>query len=154
MQVNTMGPRSRHTTQEGYAVFSLESNILCGESENHSQNNRKGPCEDAGGNRYKVSVSTVKRVLYRHHWSSPKPTPLLAAFPSSSLLPMTGKNCKICWSWRIIFPSLTLNISYLSSLPIAAAVHSTSVKSPSNLPTSSPYCFYLLFGSFAHQYFY
>jgi hypothetical protein len=28
--------------------------------------------------------------------------------------------------------------SYLSSLPIAAAVHSPSVNSPSNLPTSSP----------------
>uniref|UniRef100_A0A4W5MFB0 Scavenger receptor class B member 1 n=1 Tax=Hucho hucho TaxID=62062 RepID=A0A4W5MFB0_9TELE len=28
------------------------------------------------------------------HWSSPKPTPPLAAFPSSSLLPVTGTNCK------------------------------------------------------------
>uniref|UniRef100_A0AAZ3Q378 Transposase Tc1-like domain-containing protein n=1 Tax=Oncorhynchus tshawytscha TaxID=74940 RepID=A0AAZ3Q378_ONCTS len=34
---------------------------------NQSQNNSKGPCEDAGGNRYKVYISTVKRVLYRHN---------------------------------------------------------------------------------------
>ena len=39
-----------------------------------------------------------------------------------------------------IFPSLTLNISYLNS--------------PPNLPTSSPYCFYLLFCYFANQYLY
>ena len=30
------------------------------------------------------------------HWSSSKPTPPLAAFPSSSLLPITGMNCKNC----------------------------------------------------------
>jgi hypothetical protein len=36
------------------------------------------------------------------HWSSPKPTTPLAAFPSSSLMPMTGTNCKNRWSWRHI----------------------------------------------------
>ena len=82
------------------------------------------------------------------YWSSPKPTPLLAAFHSSSLLSMTGTNCKNGWIWRLISPSLTLSISYLRSLPIAAAVHSPSVNSPSNLPTSSPYCLYLLCFSF------
>ena len=55
---------------------------------------------------------------------------------------------------RLISPSLTLSVSCQSSLPITAAVHSPSVNSPSNLPASSPYCFYLLFCSFAHQYFY
>ena len=40
----------------------------CGaKSANESQNNSKGPCEDAGGNRYKVSISTVKWVLYWHN---------------------------------------------------------------------------------------
>ena len=53
-----MGPRSRHTAQEG---------DFGAKSANQSQNNSKGPCEDAGGNRYKVSMSTVKQVLYQHH---------------------------------------------------------------------------------------
>jgi hypothetical protein len=50
-----MGPRSRHTAQEGDAVCLLEMNILWSESANHSQNISKGPFEDAGGNRYKSS---------------------------------------------------------------------------------------------------
>ena len=54
------------------------------------------------------------------------------SFPSSSLLPMTGKDCKNRWSWRLISSSLTLIISYQSSLPITEAVHSPSVNSPSN----------------------
>jgi hypothetical protein len=58
------------------------------------------------------------------------------------------------WSWKRIFPSLTLNISYPSSYLITAAVHSPSVNSPSNQPTSSIYCYYLLFWSFSHHYFY
>ena len=33
---------------------------------NQSQNNSKGPCEDAGGDRYKT-ISAVKRVLYQHN---------------------------------------------------------------------------------------
>jgi hypothetical protein len=36
-------------------------------SANQSQNNSKGPCEDSGGNRSKISISTVQRVLYRHN---------------------------------------------------------------------------------------
>jgi hypothetical protein len=36
-------------------------------SGNQSKNNCKGPCEDAGGNGYKVYISTVKHVLYRHN---------------------------------------------------------------------------------------
>jgi hypothetical protein len=36
-------------------------------STNQSLNNSKGPCEDAGGNGYEVSISTVKQVLYRHN---------------------------------------------------------------------------------------
>jgi hypothetical protein len=58
-----MGARSYHYAQEGDAFCLLEMNIhWC----DQSQNNSKGPCEDAGGNRYKVSISTVKRVLFRH----------------------------------------------------------------------------------------
>jgi hypothetical protein len=46
------------------------------------------------------------------------------------------------WSWRFMSPSLTLSISCQSSLPIAAAVHSPSVNSPSNqLSISSHICF-------------
>ena len=57
---------------------------------------------------------------------------------------MTGRNCKIRWSWRHISPSLTLSISYLSRLSIAAAVHSPSVNCPSNcLP--HPHVFLKLF---------
>ncbi|CDQ96990.1 unnamed protein product [Oncorhynchus mykiss] len=41
-----MGPRSRHTAQERSTYFGAKS-------ANQSQNNSKGPCEDAGGNRYK-----------------------------------------------------------------------------------------------------
>ena len=44
-----MGPRSRHTAQEGDA-----------KSANHSQNNSKGPCEDAGGNREENYVDILK----------------------------------------------------------------------------------------------
>jgi hypothetical protein len=52
----------------------------------------------------------------------------LAAIPSSSLLPMTGTNCKTHWSWRLISPSLVLSISS----QITAPVYSPSVNSPSN----------------------
>ena len=77
-----------------------------------------------------------------------------AAFPSSSLLPMTGTSCKTHWSWRRNSPTLPLSVSCHSSLPITAAGRSPSVNSPSNiLPTSSPYLF-LFFCSFAHQYLY
>jgi hypothetical protein len=72
----------------------------------------------------------------------PKANTSLAAFPSSSLLPLTGTNVKNHWNWRLITPSIILRISCQSSLPIAAAVHSPSINSPSNqLPTSSPYVF-------------
>ena len=69
----------------------------------------------------------------------------LAAIPSSSLLPMTGMNCKNHWSWRLISPLLTLSVSCQSSLPITAAVHSPSVNSPSNyLP--HPHVLFTFFG--------
>jgi hypothetical protein len=55
-----------------------------------------------------------------------------SAFPSNSLLSMTGTNCKNHWSWSLISPSLTLSISCQSSLPIIAPVHSPSVNSPPN----------------------
>jgi hypothetical protein len=43
-------------------------NVLwCAKSANPSQDNSKGPCEDAGGNRYNVSICTVDQFLYRHN---------------------------------------------------------------------------------------
>ena len=65
------------------------------------------------------------------HWSPPKPIPHLVFFPSSSLLPMTGTNCKNLWSWRLTSPSLALSTSCQSRLQITAPVHSPSVNSPS-----------------------
>ena len=55
----------------------------------------------------------------------------LAAFPYSSLLPMTGTNCKNHWSWKFISPSLALSTSCQSSSQITGPVHSQSVNSPS-----------------------
>ena len=114
-----------------------------------------GPCyilvAKPTGSRSSISLCYVKYRLISSHWSrkqhpplarapagishlsSPKPTPPLAAFPSSSLLPMTVTNCKN----RDISPSLTLSVSCQSSLPIAAAAH-------------SPFCFYLLFFALLH----
>ena len=39
--------RSHHIAQEGDAFCILEMNVLCVNSANQSQNNSKGPCEDA-----------------------------------------------------------------------------------------------------------
>ena len=56
---------------------------------------------------------------------------------NSSLLPMTGRNFKNHWSWRLISPSLTLSTSCQSSSQITAPVHSLSVNSPSvNSPSN------------------
>ena len=43
-----------------------------------------------------IATATSSSSSSRHifQWSPPKPIPPSAAFPSSSLLPMTGKNCK------------------------------------------------------------
>ena len=104
---------------------------------------------------YLSSLVTIATPIARaaagiFHWSSPKPIPHLAASPSSSLLPMTGTNCKNHWSWILISPSLTLSISCQSSLPIIAPVHSPYVNSPPNylIPIL------LFFCSFAPQYLY
>ena len=45
---NTMGPRSRHTAQEGDAFCLLEMNVLWCEN---GKSIPEQPCEDAGGNR-------------------------------------------------------------------------------------------------------
>ena len=45
--------KHRHTAQEGDAFCLLEMSVLWCESANQSQNSSIGPCEDAGGNRYK-----------------------------------------------------------------------------------------------------
>ena len=53
-----------HTAQEGDAFCLLEKNVLwCAKTANQSQNNSKGPCEDAGGNRSKI--------IYIHSKTSP-----------------------------------------------------------------------------------
>ena len=51
-----MGQRSHHTALEGDAFCLLEMNVL-----------PEGPCEDAGGNRYKSIYIHSKRVLYRYN---------------------------------------------------------------------------------------
>jgi hypothetical protein len=58
-----MGPGSRHNAQEGDTFCLLEINVFDVKSGNQSQNNSKGPCEDAGGNRYKS--------IYIHSKTSP-----------------------------------------------------------------------------------
>ena len=58
-----MGPHSHHIAQEGDVFCLLEMNVLGVKSANQSQNNSKGPCEDAGGNRYKS--------IYIHSKTSP-----------------------------------------------------------------------------------
>ena len=55
-----MGPCSHHTAQEGDAFCLLEMNVLGAKSANQSQNNSKGPCDDAGGNRYE-SIYTAQK---------------------------------------------------------------------------------------------
>ena len=63
-----MGPSRCHTAQEGDALCLLEMNVLWCESANQSQNNTfwtlwTGPCDGAGGNRYKS--------IYIHSKTSP-----------------------------------------------------------------------------------
>uniref|UniRef100_A0AAZ3QNS3 Transposase Tc1-like domain-containing protein n=1 Tax=Oncorhynchus tshawytscha TaxID=74940 RepID=A0AAZ3QNS3_ONCTS len=72
--VQTIVLKYKHhgTTQPSYrsgrrSVLSPRDEHTGAKSANQSQNNSKGPYEDAGGNRYKVSISTVKRFLYRHN---------------------------------------------------------------------------------------
>ncbi|CDQ94184.1 unnamed protein product [Oncorhynchus mykiss] len=73
-------------------------------SANQSQNHRKGPCEDAGGNKYKVSISTVKRVLYRHNLKgcSARKKPLLQNRHKKSQT-TAGHDDKDCTFWRNVF---------------------------------------------------
>ena len=60
----------------------------------------EGTGEDPRIRSYLSSLVTIATPTRRtapagiFHWSSPKPTLPLAVFPSSSLLPMTGNNCK------------------------------------------------------------
>ena len=85
---------------------------------------------------------------------TPKRIPTLVIFPSSSLLPMTGMNCKDLWSWRLISPSLALSTSYQSSSQITEPVHSPSVNSPSIYLPHPHTVFIYLSCSFAPQYLY
>ena len=48
-----MGTQSNYTAEEGDALCLLEMTYFGVKSANQPQNNSKGPCEDAGGNRYK-----------------------------------------------------------------------------------------------------
>ena len=70
---------------------------------NQSQNNSKGPCEDAGGNRHKVSISTVKWILYEHNLKgrSVRKKPLLQnSHKKARLRFTTAHGDKDCTFWR------------------------------------------------------
>uniref|UniRef100_A0AAZ3RVV8 Transposase Tc1-like domain-containing protein n=1 Tax=Oncorhynchus tshawytscha TaxID=74940 RepID=A0AAZ3RVV8_ONCTS len=63
--INTIGPRSRHTAQEGDAFCLLEMNVLwCEKCKSIPAKDLVKMLEETGT---KVSISTVKRVLYRHN---------------------------------------------------------------------------------------
>uniref|UniRef100_A0AAZ3P0J9 Transposase Tc1-like domain-containing protein n=1 Tax=Oncorhynchus tshawytscha TaxID=74940 RepID=A0AAZ3P0J9_ONCTS len=60
-----MGPRSRHTAQEGDAFCLLEMNVLwCEKCKSIPEQQQRTLLEETGT---KVSISTVKQVLYRHN---------------------------------------------------------------------------------------
>ena len=61
---NNMGPRSRHTTQEGDVFCLLEMNVLWCEKCKSIPKDLVKMLEETGT---KVYISTVKRVLYRHN---------------------------------------------------------------------------------------
>ena len=63
--INTMGPRSRHTAQEGDAFCLREMNVLwCEKCKSIPEQQQRTMLEETGT---KVSISTVKLVLYRHN---------------------------------------------------------------------------------------
>ena len=95
-----------------------------------------------------AATTTARAPAGIFHWSSPKPIPPLAIFPSSSLLPMTGTNCKNRWSWRLLSPSPTSSTSCQSSSQIIAPVHSPSVNSPSNYLIPILYFLFFYFAPF------
>jgi hypothetical protein len=75
-------------------------------SVNQSQINSKGPWEDAGGNRYKVSISTVKQVIYRHNLKGllAREKPLLQNHHKKARLPfVTAHGDKHHSFWRNVF---------------------------------------------------
>ena len=90
-----------------------------------------------------VTLAAPTRSTRSSRYISPKPIPPLVALLSSSLLPMTGTNCKHHWSWRLISPLLTLSTSCQRSSQMTAPVHSQFVNSPSNYLT--PYTVIYLF---------
>ena len=59
-----------------------------------------------------------------------------------------GLHCQ--WDKNNMFSCLSIKHFWINYL----LIYHPSVNSPPNLPTSSPYCFYLLCCSFAHQYHY
>uniref|UniRef100_A0AAZ3NQR1 Transposase Tc1-like domain-containing protein n=1 Tax=Oncorhynchus tshawytscha TaxID=74940 RepID=A0AAZ3NQR1_ONCTS len=59
-----MGPCSRHTAQEGDSFCLLERNVLYCEKGKSTAKDLVNILEETGT---KVSISTVKRVLYRHN---------------------------------------------------------------------------------------
>ena len=65
---NTMGPRSRHTTQEGDAFCLLEMNVLwCEKCKSIPRTTEKDLVKILEETGTKVSISTVKWVLHRHN---------------------------------------------------------------------------------------
>ena len=62
-----MGPRSRHTAQEGDALCLLEMNVLGAKSANQPRTTAKDLVKMMEETSTKLSISTVKPVLYRHN---------------------------------------------------------------------------------------
>uniref|UniRef100_A0AAZ3RQV7 Transposase Tc1-like domain-containing protein n=1 Tax=Oncorhynchus tshawytscha TaxID=74940 RepID=A0AAZ3RQV7_ONCTS len=62
-----MGPRSRHTAQEGDVFCLLEMNVLWCEVQINPRTTAKDLVKMLEETRPKVSISTVKRVPYRHN---------------------------------------------------------------------------------------
>ena len=68
VSINTMGPHSRHIAQEGDAFCFLEMNALwCEKCQSIPEQQQRNPVEMLEEKGTKVSISTVKRVLYRHN---------------------------------------------------------------------------------------
>ena len=68
-----MGPRSRHTAQEGDAFCLQEMNVLwCKKVQINHRTTAKDLVKMLEETGTKVSISTVKLVLYRHNLKGPK----------------------------------------------------------------------------------
>ena len=65
--INTMGPRSRHTAQEGDTFCLLEMNVLWGEKRKSIPEQQQRTLWSCCKKQEQISISTVKQVLYWHN---------------------------------------------------------------------------------------